>query len=171
MKMIKLMDNGIEKTFELHKFKALEHVKFNHKFLSALDGLDFLDVVTIANAKQLVANVMVTGEKIEGSNMSKLDGSLLHMLFNIVKHVLAGATDKKQDEIYEAIFSKIVFVNGGVIKNNMSIFSNDPNSDVNNIISDFTNVYKLCWEFIKYNYEDIFKRFLGQAETTNSAEM
>lgn len=163
VKQIILNDAGIDKTFLLRKFKALEQVKFNHKLLSALDGLEILDLVTIANMKQAVAQIMQTGEKIESADSQLTNTSeLLPMLFKILRNALSGASDKKQDEIFKDVFDKVTFVNGGIPINLNTI--NGDASNVDNYISDSVTIYKLIWEFIKFNYTDIFNRFFQQAE-------
>lgn len=162
-KQIIINDAGIDKTFILQKFKALEQVKFNHKLLSALDGLEIADLTSIANMKQAVAQVMQTGETIEGADSQLSHSSeVLPMLFKLLKNALSGATDSKQDEIFSAVFSRVTFVNGG-IPLQLNTHEHD-SSNVNNYISDSMTIYKLIWEFIKFNYEEIYNRFFTKAE-------
>ncbi len=163
VKQVIINDNGVDKTFILQKFKALEQVKFNHKLLSALDGLEIADLTSVANMKQAVAQVMQTGEKIEGADSQLSNTSeLLPMLFKILRNALSGASDTKQDEIFSAVFNKVTFVNGG-IPLQLNTFEND-SCNVNNYVSDSVTIYLLVWEFIKFNYTEIYNRFFTKAE-------
>lgn len=162
-KQIILNDAGIDKTFVLQKFKALEQVKFNHKMLSALDGLEIADLTSIANMKQAVAQVMQSGEQIDGADSQLANTSeILPMVFKLLRNAISGASDSKQDEIFASVFNKVTFINGG-IPLQLNTYENDP-CNVNNYISDSMTIYKLIWEFIKFNYEEIYNRFFTKAE-------
>ena len=158
-KLITINDNGIEKNFIVQKMGALRLVKFNHKILSALNGLRDIDSQIISNIKQSIFSILQTGERDTNADIKSISpADILPNLYTIIQGLLTNISDELQDGLLSEFFEHISYLNDGV---NPTRLNTNPYSleYVDHHISNMETVYKLCWEVLKLNYEGSIQRF------------
>jgi hypothetical protein len=146
IKEIKLTDGGAEKIFVINRFKATRSVYFVNKALGLiLKGNPQVSGEEGNSLKQQINTLMQTGINVEGANQELPNGNILSMLFGLLKSALSNLSDAGQEWLLTELLSCVVFRNG-VLTNQLTPESAD------DYISEFTNLYKLCWEVLKHNY-------------------
>lgn len=162
--LVKFNDEGIEKQFVVVKLKSTRFFKFTNQLLAMLARTETLKNPEII--KQYIYTKLQTGLTLTNPDTGQpFDKAQVHnavekekvdnpgeLVFDLLKSILMDI-DFHQENILTGILSCVYYQNGTDLIN-LNAIENDGHC-VDLFIKDGINLYKLCWEVLKFNYQKV----------------
>ena len=149
-KRVTILDNGVSRDFGIKKFTVREYLYFVDDIVTILCRAQ-VDGVSNEDTKGLVHGLFQTGEDV---NINIGDADILQTIVKLLTASYATADQITKFRIMNTLLMHadyyFTYAGSPVVEKQMSI-------DATHDITNFTTIYKICWEVAKYNFPFLAK--------------